>query len=175
MTDKTIYPDAPASGLIQQSPLLPAITPVSSSAGKPTEYGKFKRAQFIRGQINALALLSNVSELMSWLVLGYRPVYRKPETYQTPIPYVHASGPGQPNTLMPQSAVHPRAEIIEWIEMDSATLSCYRAVIDAHLKLLSKVLPDLKAVEVTEDREERKLSDLELANRLASILHGRKH
>jgi hypothetical protein len=104
-----------------------------------------------RDSIDGLALWRNIEELLLHLTIGHRPVYARPEI----------------NT--PTSKVS-KAPTLLWDELTPEDVKRYQVLISAQMKLLNKVLPDLKSVDFNDVSEAPRLSSLELAQKIQSLM-----
>jgi hypothetical protein len=111
------------------------------------------RAPFTRTRLNGERIFETVSEVLTWLLIGYRPRYDVPRGNLTSL----------------QVLAQGRTDLISWDPITPDDVKSLTVVLNTHLKLLSKVLPDLKAVELNDVTEARRYTTQELAQRLASL------
>jgi hypothetical protein len=102
----------------------------------------------LRAEVQKEPLVTSILEISRWLILGYMPRYARPE--------------GLPSD--------PRAHLLQWEAVNNEDLARLKVVLDTRFRLLGKVLPDLKAVEVTDTTPQQTLTDLELAARVAALV-----
>lgn len=107
-----------------------------------------------RDRLDGASILDSVTEILQWLLLGYRPVYEQPQ------PTANAKAVTR---LLSSTPVH-------WVPLEDQDLKRYNTILNTQLKLLAKVLPDLRSIEVNDISERKTLSDLELAQRVHSVL-----
>lgn len=114
--------------------------------------------KLLNGQ--AALLWFQVQEMLTWLMLGYMPAFAAPP------PHLSSQGltKGHPDHPMPQQA--------GWQEIDKEKLQIIKVRLDACFKMMSKVLPDLKAMELTETLETARpeVDPALLASRLRGIM-----
>ncbi len=116
---------------------------------RDTSYQRFTRAS-----LDGTAIFANIQELLTWLTLGYRPVYPPPSSGQTSAAV----------------ATSPKPLPIEWEQLTGDQIKSVTVVINTQLKLLAKVLPDLKSVESNDVSDTGpRLSDIEAAQRVLSM------
>lgn len=113
-----------------------------------------------RSKIDGDALLEEIYRLTSYLVRGWAPEYPQPN-----IPELRAAN-------APPEAYRP----INYVPIDKELLARLKGAIDCQLKLLNKVLPDLKAVDLTAvvGSQDLTLDDRELAQRAGFLLELNK-
>ena len=108
-----------------------------------------------RNHVDGLEILQNIRELLLHLQTGYKPVYKEP-TPGTPSKVLLQQGPSQAPV---------------WDPVDDNDVKRYTLLINTQLKLLNKVLPELKAVDFVDQTPTHNLSDVELAQKLAALLN----
>lgn len=102
----------------------------------------------LRAEVQKEPLVTSIMEVSRWLILGYLPRYARPE--------------GLPSD--------PQAHLLQWDTLNNEDLARLKVFLDTRFRLLGKVLPDLKAVEVTDTTPQQTLTDLELAARVAALV-----
>ena len=107
-----------------------------------------------RSHLDGSQILQSVQEILQWLLLGYRPVYAQPAPTATA---------KEVTRLLQSTPVH-------WVALEDADLKRFNAVLTTQLKLLAKVLPDLRSIELNDISERKHLTDIELAQRVHSVL-----
>ena len=110
---------------------------------------------FSRSDLDGQRIHMQIQEILSILLLGYAPVYSPPS----------------PGTMKHQV----RDEILsrpvtEWLPLTRVDIARYNTALNTLMKLLTKVLPDLKAVELTDTTSQRLLEDMDLAQRITSVV-----
>jgi hypothetical protein len=106
-----------------------------------------------RSDLNGLAIFRNIQELLSHLQINSKPEYQLPPS-------------GTPSHSLRPTEQPP----VVWSELTDSDLKRYGLLISTQLKLLSKVLPDLKSVEFNDVSQGPELSDIELAQKLAALV-----
>ena len=109
--------------------------------------------RFTRSSLDGLAIFDNIQELLQWLILGYRPIYPAPK-------------PGTPSSALNRQQ---RPAPIHWEALSQDDIRSVTVVLNTQLKLLAKVLPDLKSVELNDVSTQSRLSDIEVAQRVLSM------
>ena len=108
---------------------------------------------FTRASLDGAGIFRNIQEVLFWLCIGYRPRY--------PVP-----SPDTPSNKAYKEAPGP---IRRWEALTAEDTKQITVILNTQLKLLSKVLPDLKAVELSDSSDVSRFSDMELAQRLESF------
>ena len=111
--------------------------------------------RFTRSSLRGASIFKNIQELIYCLQLGYAPVYPVPST-----------GTSMARAAREQSGNPPAS----WQRMEREDIARFKILLDAQLKLLNKVLPDLKAIDLRDTTERPQLTPYELAQRLAGVL-----
>lgn len=106
----------------------------------------------LRQRVQGDLRLNAIDDILGWLVTGYAPEFAMPEGKKR----------------------NPEYRMIGWSPIDSTAAKRLRTVLDVQLRMLNKVLPDLKASEITVEKTERQFTDLELASRVASLVNRAK-
>ena len=112
--------------------------------------------EHLRSMLDGSALIEKVLTLTAYLEQGWMPEYDYPRD-------------------IPVTEVRPHHfKIKDWIVLNNAQLQRLRNTLDVYLRLLSKVLPDLKALDLHDTTMRgqlaESLSSTEKANRVAAIL-----
>ncbi len=116
---------------------------------------KKDRAAQIRELIQGEYLVSMINHIMLCLMVGLRPNY--------------ARRPMQGESLQD----YTQGTSYDWTEMTKDDVERYHKLLTNQFKLLAKVLPDLKAMEINDVTERRQLSDIELGTRILGVLNAR--
>lgn len=88
---------------------------------------------FDRSLLDGDAIFRSIARVTEWLLFGWKPVYPPPSRSQSP-------------DLSPGHLEAP----MHWEEVTSEDIKRLQLVLNTQLKLLSKVLPDLKAIEISD-------------------------
>ena len=108
-----------------------------------------------RDHIDGVGLYSHIREILFWLLLGYCPEYPRPP----------------PNSFSKELSQQPLPQEVVWRELTREDFVRLKLVLDAEMKLLNKVLPELKAVEVHDLTDQKKpLDTLETARRVHAFV-----
>ena len=101
--------------------------------------------------LDSEALLKSVQQVLGYFLMGYVPVYPEPA----------------PGTVSCPEDNPP----IVWQQMTKEDIARLTVVLNITMRLLAKTLPDLKSIDFTDSSvDRRKLSDLELAQRVSSLV-----
>ena len=101
--------------------------------------------------LNSEKLLDSIQTVLHWFVIGYTPVYPEPA----------------PGTVAKPEDNPP----VVWQQMTKEDIARLTVVLNTTMRLLAKTLPDLKSIDFTDSSvDRRKLSDLELAQRVSSLV-----
>lgn len=117
-----------------------------------------------KDHVNGPAIFANIQELLSWLILGYKPVFEKPgDGVKSHHMRDEVFGPNQGKNL----------QIIEWEPLTDIALRSISTVLTYQLKILAKVLPDLKSVDYKDltDPSTKSLSNFEVAQRVLAVMN----
>lgn len=106
-----------------------------------------------REQLANLPLVDELAKLLTCLTTGFVPVYSQPAR----------------DTSVSDLLANPPATI-EWRPMEQADVSRLSLLLKTNESMLRKLLPDLKAIEVTDASDRQPLSDTDLAQRINGIL-----
>lgn len=107
-----------------------------------------------RRLINADALVQSIQENILCLTMNSKPVYTLPSAVVAPGQVTEFA-----NTVPG----------VVWQEMTEEDVRRYNIILSQQFKLLSKVLPDLKAIEVDDQRDVERLDVATLAQRLKGL------
>jgi len=106
----------------------------------------------LRDMLDGSEIIRQWSNANQWLIFGHMPVFQ------------HPVGPISEAT----KADYP---IREWRPINREDIQRLRAIIDSCNRLLNKLLPELKAVDLTDSRQEAEgMSATDKATRLYSVL-----
>jgi hypothetical protein len=115
------------------------------------------KARKTKATLDPNEVLSSVRELIHWLTLGATPVYPAPSA-------------GTTSRRALQQGLPPP---VQWEPLTPDRTKELQALIQIQMKLLNKVLPDLKAIDFTDSTDyESILSQEELAQRVRSLMVG---
>ena len=109
-----------------------------------------------RETLAQMDLVGHLQRTIAILTSGFKPIYLQPRK----------------NTTAKQLSDDLSSTIpIEWEPLSREDISRFNLLLRTLTSALTKVLPDLKAVEINDTSESKKtLSDLELAQRIAGVL-----
>ena len=125
-----------------QSNVTPFPTPTKSFASR------IDVEALLRDEIRGERPLAQIQQTIRFLMLGYLP-----------------------NWASPRGLSHnPEASLLGWQPLENKDIPRLKVALDANLKLLNKVLPDLRSLDFTDQTPPPQMSDLELAARVASIV-----
>ena len=121
--------------------------------------------------LRAPDIIQNIGEILTQLALGYVPVYANPME----------SDPRHNSKAPPEKRVNPLAIATGRQQMPSATiyrpiekddLARLQLILNSYFRLLSKVLPDLKAMELNDitARTDAALTPVDLARQVRGLL-----
>lgn len=126
---------------------------MARSSSKPRR--ETELAAFTRQNLDGEAIFANIQQLLGWLLVGHRPIYPRPD--QTP--------GSRTTTILPGQLPPP----IAWEPLNKDHIASLSLVINTQLKLLQKVLPDLKSVELHDSTSATPMSVFELAQRVRAV------
>lgn len=109
----------------------------------------------LREHLDGGQILEKVFEIVGWLHSGWIPEYSKP--------------------LGPVTSLKPEDfQVVDWILLRPADVSRLRSALDFYLKLLAKIMPDLKSIEVNDisQGDSDRISPQERATRLFQVLNS---
>lgn len=114
------------------------------------------KAPSLREHINGEALLAEITKLVGQIVAGWVPVYPQPD-----IEAIRANPNATPEDYRP----------VEYVPIDKEHLARIQSALAVHMKLLNKVLPDLKALDLTAvvSEQHQVLDERDLAQRLSFL------
>jgi hypothetical protein len=114
------------------------------------------KAQNLRDRIDGEALLAEITKLVGQIVSGWVPVYPQPD-----INVIRANPNATPADYRP----------VEYVPVDKEQLARLQSALAVHMKLLNKVLPDLKALDLTAKvfEQHQALDERDLAQRLSFL------
>ena len=107
----------------------------------------------LRERINGPHLLSKILSLAETLERGWVPEYDFPRN--------------RPVAELTPEDFH----VVDWVELRPPQLQRLKASLDVYMRLLNKVLPDLKSIDMVDSSQTgRTLSQVEMANRLYAAI-----
>ena len=109
--------------------------------------------KFTRQNLDGEQIFGNIQELLYCFLTGNVPEYPEPPM----------------DTPLMEAAKAPIQQPIGWVKMSKDDQSRLKTVLDTQLKLLGKVLPDLKAIDFADVTDKERLSVSEMAQRLAGM------
>jgi len=114
------------------------------------------RTPNLRERIDGEALLSEVLKLVGQIVTGWAPVYPQPD-----IDAIRANPNATPEDYRP----------VRFVQIDKEHLNRLQSALAVQLKILNKVLPDLKALDLTAvvSESHHTLDERDLAQRLSFL------
>jgi hypothetical protein len=112
-----------------------------------------RKAALTREALDGSSIFEQIQQTLQWLLIGYRPEYAQPPNGMTALEMLESN----------------REQMIGWVPLNQDDVKTLTVRLNTQMKLLSKVLPDLKAIELNDVSETRRYSTEELAQRLASI------
>jgi hypothetical protein len=114
------------------------------------------KAPNLRDRIDGEALLAEITKLVGQIVSGWVPVYPQPD-----IDAIRANPNATPADYRP----------VEYAPVDKEQLARLQSALAVHMKLLNKVLPDLKALDLTAvvSEQHQALDERDLAQRLSFL------
>ena len=116
---------------------------------------KPKPPRLTRAAIDGIGLYSTIREILFWLLIGYCPEYPKPP----------------PNSFSKPLSKGPLPQEVSWRELTREDYVRLKVVLDTQMRLLNKIMPELKAVEVRDVSDESKPFDtLETARRVNAFV-----
>lgn len=114
---------------------------------------KKENLEALRERIDGASLLSKIFSLTETLERGWVPEYAFPQ--DRPIAELSSRD----------------FQVIDWVELRQPQLNRIKASLDIYMRLLNKVLPDLKSIDVTDTSQTaRTISQVEMANRLYAAI-----
>ena len=110
----------------------------------------------LRTHLDGQALLEEIQSLVRQLLIGWAPVYPQPD-----IEAIRANPNAKPEDYRP----------VEYVPIDKEHLTRIQSALAIQLKLLNKVLPDLKALDLTAvvSEQSHTLDERDLAQRLSFL------
>lgn len=109
--------------------------------------------KFTRQNLDGEQIFGNIQELLYCFLTGNVPEYPEPAM----------------DTPLLEAAKAPFQQPIGWVKMSKDDQTRLKTVLDVQLKLLGKVLPDLKAIDFADVTDKERLSVSEMAQRLAGM------
>ena len=107
----------------------------------------------LRAHIDGPALLRKYSEVTYYLLLGFKPIYEQP--------------------VGNLDLAHRTLEIVDWAPLTSTDVRRLDKVLQSLHRLINKILPELKSVDVTDNTTQREsVTPTEKAARLLAALNG---
>jgi hypothetical protein len=123
------------------------VTKIYPSA--PVSYQSRQEVEnLLRGEIHGQRPLIAIQNTIQWLMLGHIPNWASPR--------------GLPHD--------PEATLLGWQPLENKDIPRLKLALESNLKLLNKVLPDLRSLDFSDQTPTPQLSDLELAARVAAIV-----
>jgi hypothetical protein len=108
----------------------------------------------LRESVNGSGLIRDIRNVVEWLTLGYLPQYAKP-----------VGLPSDPDK---------EVNLLGWVPIVPKDIPRLKVALDANLKLLNKVLPDLRSMDFMDNTPQAEvMSDLELAAKVAALVSMR--
>lgn len=110
---------------------------------------------FLRNQIDGTYLIRQVFDLLAQIEQGWAAVYERPAQ------------------LTPEAPPNPQAprRIVDWVLLTPQRLNQLSRALDVRLKLLNKMVPDLRSMDLTTTTSDAPtLTTTDRANRVAAIL-----
>ncbi len=139
------------------------LSPYTQPMPTTTELKKINQTA-TRVMIHGPHVVQMIEAITGWLMIGYQPVWMRPDpnTYQhsKALPTAHQMALNYP--------------VLSWEPITKDDIPRLTLLIKTNMALLDKVLPSLKAVEVTETAEREALPPEEMANRVRSIVYQAK-
>ena len=136
------------------------MTNTSSSAPTPSPTAG-------RQRLNQLApnLIDGILDLLTQLAIGYAPVYENPTDVQE-------RGGQKVNTLAIGLGKQPMPPVILYRPIGKLDLERISLQLNTQFRLLSKVLPDMKAIELSDitERTDAMTSPIDLARQVRGLL-----